>query len=477
MPWHLSLSSPSLPSPSAHPRVTLLITAIASSALTFGAFQSYTLLSRARRAAQLKQSVQEALQDEPLTLADERRRRRLQEDTNVSYDEELIREQLARNYAFLGEEGMEKVRKARVVVVGCGGVGSWAAVMLVRSGVGHIRLIDFDQITLSSLNRHATATLADVGTPKAASMTKFLKSVAPWCEVDARISLWRDTEEGARLLEGADWVVDAIDNISTKVDLLAYCSKHNIRVFSSMGAGLKRDPTRMHITDISLTQEDPLARSVRRRLKAKGVLSGIPVVYSTEVESDVKLLPLPEEEFEKGKVAELGPFDDFRVRILPVLGPLPSIFGLNAATYIVLDLAGKPLTNPLAAKGRRKLYDKMARDLRAREARLYTNGMESSKLPISEHEIEYLLEDLSRSRSSLPPHPLLARPTLVRWDPSLPLTVDNVAVFSSEEANRHEREVLKGGKSGEEVWGKEMEEIMSRRGEEAREWRRGWMDS
>lgn len=87
-----------------------------------------------------------------------------------------------------------------------------------------------------------------------------------------------------------------------------------------MGASAKFDPTRIQISDISSTVYDPLARSVRRRLRLLGVNSGIPVVYSTEVPGDVKLLPLPEEEFQKGPVKELGAFDDFRVRILPVLG-------------------------------------------------------------------------------------------------------------------------------------------------------------
>ena len=87
-----------------------------------------------------------------------------------------------------------------------------------------------------------------------------------------------------------------------------------------MGSGAKCDPTRVQISDISFTMYDPLARSVRRRLRLEGVASGIPVVYSTEVPGDVKLLPLPEEEFHKGNVKELGVFDDFRVRILPVLG-------------------------------------------------------------------------------------------------------------------------------------------------------------
>jgi tRNA A37 threonylcarbamoyladenosine dehydratase len=87
-----------------------------------------------------------------------------------------------------------------------------------------------------------------------------------------------------------------------------------------MGASAKTDPTRIQISDISYTMYDPLARSVRRKLRLQGVSSGIPVVYSTEVPGDVKLLPLPEEEFQKGDVKELGVFDDFRVRILPVLG-------------------------------------------------------------------------------------------------------------------------------------------------------------
>jgi hypothetical protein len=88
------------------------------------------------------------------------------------------------------------------------------------------------------------------------------------------------------------------------------------------------------------------------------------------VPGDVKLLPLPEEEFQKGSVHELGAFDEFRVRILPVLGPLPSIFGLNIATYILCDLAGKPISNPLAIKGRKKLYEKLYAALLVRESRL-----------------------------------------------------------------------------------------------------------
>jgi len=137
-----------------------------------------------------------------------------------------------------------------------------------------------------------------------------------------------------------------------------------------MGAGAKNDPTRIQISDISHTIYDPLARSVRRRLRLLGVPSGIPVVYSTEVPGDVKLLPLPEEEFQKGAVKELNAFDDFRVRILPVLGPLPAIFGLNIASYILCEMAGKPILNPLPVKNRRKVYERIYRDLLHREEKL-----------------------------------------------------------------------------------------------------------
>ncbi|EGO01130.1 hypothetical protein SERLA73DRAFT_167269 [Serpula lacrymans var. lacrymans S7.3] len=380
----------------------------------------------------------------------------------AGYDEELIREQLARNYAFFGEEGMTHIRAGTVVIVGCGGVGSWVAVMLVRSGVSKIRLVDFDYVTLSSLNRHATAGLSDVGTPKVASMERTLKDIARWAEVDCRIDIWRK-EDGGRLLEGADWVVDAIDNITTKVDLLKYCHDHGIKVFSSMGASAKCDPTRIQISDISYTIYDPLARSVRRRLRLQGISSGIPVVYSTEVPGDVKLLPLPEEEFQKGPVKELGVFDDFRVRILPVLGPLPSIFGLHISTYILCEMAKKPILNPLPIKNRRKLYERLLRDLLHRESKL--TGQIINKLPIDDDDVALIFEDLHRGRSVVPPHPVPSRPTLMRWDPAEPLTLENCVVFEFAEAEKHAREL--------NVWGEAVQQVVDRRSKEIigyREW-------
>jgi len=119
----------------------------------------------------------------------------------MPFDEELIQEQLARNIAFLGEEGVEKLRRSFVIIVGAGGVGSWAASMLIKSGVGKVRIIDFDQLELSELNQHATASRVDMGIPKAVAMKNAFKKIAPWAQVDARVErLQEDSAES--LLSG-----------------------------------------------------------------------------------------------------------------------------------------------------------------------------------------------------------------------------------------------------------------------------------
>ncbi|KAF8199424.1 hypothetical protein K438DRAFT_1583404, partial [Mycena galopus ATCC 62051] len=370
------------------------------------------------------------------------------------YDETLIREQLARNYAVFGDDAMQKIWRARVVV-GCGGVGSWAAVMLVRSGISHIRLVDFDYVTLSLLNRHATAALADVGTPKVQCVARALRQIAKFVDVEACIDVWKHDGKGAKLLEGADWAVDAIDNIGTKVDLLRYCVEHDIKVFSSMGADTKSDPTRVQIADIANTVYDPLARAVRTCLRKLGIASGVPVVYSTEVPAvRVGLLPLPEEEFAKGKeqVRELGVLDEFRVRILPVLGPLPALFGLHTATYVLCALAGKPIANPLPVKNRRKVYERMLKDLMARGG--------ARRLPLDEDDVALLFEDVHRGRTAVPPHAVPVKPTLVVWDRSKPVGVENVVVMERGEAERHEPG-LGGGGPG--AWGEDVREAVRKR--------------
>jgi tRNA A37 threonylcarbamoyladenosine dehydratase len=141
------------------------------------------------------------------------------------YDDELILEQLARNRVFLTDAGLSTLRSSFVIVVGLGGVGSHATAALVRSGVARIRIIDFDQVTLSSLNRHAVATLADVGTPKVHCMRKRLEQITPWLKLDCRnelfnsqaadrlLGVWdHELQNGEERDKKPDYVIDCIDN-------------------------------------------------------------------------------------------------------------------------------------------------------------------------------------------------------------------------------------------------------------------------
>ncbi|KAJ9127153.1 hypothetical protein QFC24_001390 [Naganishia onofrii] len=439
-------------------RTLVAATAAIAIAVTAGSILGGQAVRRRLRTAELKRQVEEDLAGQPWKdttgLDKAEQENELNNGVTVGtsfsdhekvwaegeYDEELIREQV-RNAVF-------------------------------QSPVKY--KAEFDLTTLSSLNRHAAATLEDVGTPKVEATRKLFRKIAPWAKVETKVGLWRKGTESESWLEGADWVVDAIDNINTKIELLAHCHNNGLKVFSSMGAGAKCDPTRVQIADISNTYEDALARNVRIKLRRQGIHTGIPVVYSTEVPGEIKLLPLPDEEFEKGKVNELGAFDDFRVRILPVLGPLPSIFGLHAANYILMDLAGKPLEFPLPVKNRRKTYERLERDLASRETKMSDNIHQVKRIPISQDDIAYVFEDLHQGRSTLSPYPVLTKPALIRWYKDQPLTVWNCVVMSEKDADRHMKEVLQGEKTGADLWGEDTERLVQKRARDARavwEWR------
>lgn len=376
-------------------------------------------------------------------------------ETKTDYSEELIQEQLARNYAFLSEQGMDNVRNQRIVIVGAGGVGSWVATMLTRSGVGHLRIIDFDQVSLSSLNRHAVANLKDVGTSKVESLRNHLLKIAPWVHIDVKNQLW-NLESAQDLIFGDDfkptYIVDCIDNIDTKVDLLAFCYENKLQVISSGGAACKSDPTRINISDISKTEEDPLSRSVRIRLKKKGILTNIPVVFSAEKPDPRKaqLLPLADEELEKGAVDELSALKNFRVRILPVLGTVPGMFGLTIATYIITSIAGYPI-EPIEGKNRYKIYDGILQSLAGQQSRI---GKEDQRVPIALNDVPYILEEVYHGKSPISNYS--TRLTMSRWDPEQELSFQNVVVMTKDEQKNHEEKVLKGGQKLEDVYSAEV---------------------
>ncbi|CAI4548853.1 tRNA threonylcarbamoyladenosine dehydratase 2 [Saccharomyces cerevisiae] len=382
-------------------------------------------------------------------------------DKYHQYDEQFIRQSLKNNVEFLGEDTIEKLSNQYVVVVGAGGVGSWVVNSLVRSGCRKIRVVDFDQVSLSSLNRHSCAILNDVGTPKVECLRRHMREIAPWCEIDPINELWT-LQNGERLTLGngtPDFIVDCIDNIDTKVDLLEFAYNHGIKVISSMGASAKSDPTKLNVGDLATTEEDPLARVVRRKLKKRGILSGIPVVFSAEKPDPkkAKLLPLPDEEYKRGKVDELSALKDFRVRILPVLGTMPSLFGLTITTWILSNISDKPL-EPVEGKNRIKVYDGIYQSLAGQMSRV---GIPSQRIPLALKDVSYLVEEVFKGKS--PISGISTRLTLTKWDPSKPISLQNVVVLTKNEQKVHEDRVLKGKESLQDVYDAKVLKLVSQR--------------
>jgi tRNA A37 threonylcarbamoyladenosine dehydratase len=213
----------------------------------------------------------------------------------AAYPDEIRNEIFSRVRTVFGDDEYANLQRRFVVVVGLGGVGSHAAHMLVRSGVARMRLIDFDQVTLSSLNRHAVASMEDVGLSKAEAMRRKLLKIVPWCQIEAVTEMFRQEAADALLAGSPDFVLDCIDDVSTKAELIAYCVKRDITVLTSMGAGGKADPTRLRISALSDCTHDPLATKIKWKLKKHGVLpEQVMSVFSVE-QPMVDLLPLEEE--------------------------------------------------------------------------------------------------------------------------------------------------------------------------------------
>lgn len=324
-------------------------------------------------------------------------------------------------------------------------------------------------------------------------LRKRLEQITPWTHFECRNELFSEQSAASQLadLNGQkpDFVIDAIDNIDSKVALLAYCYKNNLKIISSMGAGCKSDPTRIFIGDISASTDDPLSKSTRRKLRLLGVKDGIPVVFSTERPGPGKaeLQPLAEEEFAKGNVGELGVLKDFRVRILPVLGTMPAIFGLAVANHVILSITGYPQAY-LPSKSRDKMYDGILGALQGAEERLaralFMDDVQGLKIPITQDDVGYLVEEVYNGRSII--SSLSTRLYLSRWnkptenfvDQRTPgqknsvLKMNELVLMTKEEATKHEKEVLKGDKKLEDVYDAKTIERVTRRMEEEEKFER-----
>jgi tRNA A37 threonylcarbamoyladenosine dehydratase len=189
----------------------------------------------------------------------------------------------------IGEAGLEKLKGAHVAIFGVGGVGSFSAEALARAGVGRLTLVDFDRIALTNLNRQLHALETTIGQYKVDVMKERLLTINPEMEINA-VKLRYDAESSEEIFaDGFDFVIDAIDMVTSKIHLIVTCDEKNIPMISSMGTGNKLDPTQLEIADLYKTSVCPLAKVMRKELKAKGIRR-LAVVYSTELPVEPLLL-------------------------------------------------------------------------------------------------------------------------------------------------------------------------------------------
>jgi len=248
----------------------------------------------------------------------------------------------------LGDEAMERLARARVIVFGLGGVGSYAVEGLVRSGIGHLTLVDFDQVCVTNLNRQLHATVRTVGKSKAELMAQRCREVNPECTVEPIAEFYRAENAEQLLQPGWDFVVDAIDNVKAKLHLLHRCVELRLPVVSSMGAAGRLDPTSIRVDDLSETIMDPFAKDVRKLLRRKhGVetdrYTGITAVYS--VEPPRTPVPLNYDAATEGFLCVCPSREndfhtcDHRTQVSGSVAFVTSVFGMNAAGVVVRRVA------------------------------------------------------------------------------------------------------------------------------------------
>ncbi|MBQ6753455.1 MAG: tRNA threonylcarbamoyladenosine dehydratase [Clostridia bacterium] len=189
--------------------------------------------------------------------------------------------QFERTELLIGEEAVKKLKKAHVAVFGIGGVGGYVTEALARSGVGELTIVDKDDVDITNLNRQIIALHSTLGKPKVAVMEERLKDINPDIKVNAKELFFLPDTADQFDFSQYDYIVDAVDTVTAKLAIVEKAHRESTPVISAMGAGNKLDPTKFEITDISKTSVCPLARVMRKELKARGI-NHLKVVYSTE---------------------------------------------------------------------------------------------------------------------------------------------------------------------------------------------------
>jgi len=232
----------------------------------------------------------------------------------------------SRTELLIGKDNLEKLHNATVAVFGLGGVGSFVVEALARSGIGNFILVDNDVVSSSNLNRQLIATLNTIGKSKVDVMKERILSINPNAKVKTFKEFYLSNDESKILDSSINYVIDCIDTITAKINIVLTCKKLNIPLISSMGTGNKLDPTKFEITDIYKTKIDPLAKVMRHELKKRGIES-LEVIYSTEEPIKPKLT---KEILKNEKIAK---------RQIPgSISFVPSVAGLMLAGKVIKNL-------------------------------------------------------------------------------------------------------------------------------------------
>lgn len=244
-------------------------------------------------------------------------------------------DQFIRTRLLVGDEPLERLQNAKVAIFGVGGVGGYAVEALARSGVGTLHLYDDDTVSESNLNRQLAALHSTLGQPKAEVMARRVRDINPACQVEAIRLFYLPQNADQVDLSQYDYVVDCIDTVAAKLELVTRCNTLQIKIISAMGTGNKFDPSALAVTDISKTQGCPLARTVRKELRKRGI-HHLKVVYSTELPAS----PLRSADYEPPQTTETRPGSTAR-RDTPGSTPfVPAAAGLLLASAVAREIGG-----------------------------------------------------------------------------------------------------------------------------------------
>ena len=264
----------------------------------------------------------------------------------IKEDNYVLHRRFDRMGRLVGDDVMTRLFNTHVMVIGVGGVGSWAAESLARSGVGRLTLVDFDEICITNANRQLHTLQGLVGQKKAQVMAERLKKINPQSKIEG-LPLFYNQENNAEIFSRKpDYIIDAIDNLTAKCHLINFCRENKIKIITSTGSGARLDPSRARIVDLAETTVDPMAHQVRKILRQKynfpeEKFFGIPCVFSDEVP-----MPSVELKYDKGEgfkcVCPQGQNNLHSCEHRPVIWGNASFvtgtFGLNMASWVIRDI-------------------------------------------------------------------------------------------------------------------------------------------